>query len=140
MENINAQAGNENAQMPSQEELLKQLDTLNLSISMLYVVILALFLNLHYIYWEKARLLDAINGTNCSELLPDYTDAPRIAAKLFLFATGVFLGINIDNLNTQLAVEGSRRDETEIRRAETRVISSFLTFIASGLNHNNLNL
>lgn len=138
MKNVNSDMGSEH--VPSEEELLKELGIINLSISLFYVVILALFLSLNYIYWEKAILLDKINGTNYSKALPDYTDAPKIAAKLLFFATSVFLGINIDGLNSKLSLSPDEIDEAELKRAESRVISSFLTAIASGLNHNSLNL
>lgn len=121
-------------------ELIRQLGVLNLSINTIYIIVLAIFMNINYLYDSRGRLLDEINGTNYMENAPDVSDAPRIANKLFLYATGVFLEINFEQLQVVLSVTGEDRDEQAIMNANNNLLSSLLIFIATGISHNTLNL
>lgn len=121
-------------------ELIRQLGVLNLSINTIYIIVLAIFMNINYLYDSRGRLLDEINGTNYMENAPDVSDAPRIANKLFLYATGVFLEINFEQLQVVSSVTGEDRDEKAIMNASNNLLSSLLIFIATGISHNTLNL
>lgn len=121
-------------------ELIRQLGVLNLSINTIYIIVLAIFMNINYLYISRGRLLDEINGTNYMENAPDVSDAPRIANKLFLYATGVFLEINFEQLQVVSSVTGEDRDEKAIMNASNNLLSSLLIFIATGISHNTLNL
>mgnify|MGYP004485624645 FL=1 len=120
-------------------ELIRQLTVLNLSINTIYIIVLAILMNINYLYDSKGRLLDEINGTNYMKDAPDVSEAPKIANKLFLYATGVFLKINFDQLQVVSSVTGEERDEKAISNANDRVLSSLLIFIATGISHNTLN-
>lgn len=132
-------SSNSNTSYPD-SELIRQLNVLNLSINTIYIIVLAIFMNINYLYDSKGRLLDEINGTNYMENAPDVSDAPRIANKLFLYATGVFLKINFDQLQVVSSVTGEDRDEEAIMNANNNLLSSLLIFIATGISHNTLNL
>lgn len=121
-------------------ELIRQLGVLNLSINTVYIIVLAIFMNINYLYDSRGRLLDEINGTNYMENAPDVSDAPRIANKLFLYATGVFLEINFEQLQVASSMTGEGRDEKAIMNASNNLLSSLLIFIATGISHNTLNL
>ncbi|CDM69034.1 putative membrane protein [Clostridium bornimense] len=120
-------------------ELIRQLGVLNLSINTIYIIVLAIFMNINYLYDSRGRLLDEINGTNYMENAPDFSDAPRIANKLFLYATGVFLEINFEELQVVSSMTGEDRDEKAIRNANNNLLSSLLIFIATGISHDTLN-
>lgn len=121
-------------------ELIRQLNVLNLSINTIYIIILAILMNINYLYVSRGQLLDEINGTNYMKDAEDVSDVPRIANKLFLYATGVFLEINFEQLQVASSMTGEDRDEKAIMNASNNLLSSLLIFIATGISHNTLNL
>lgn len=138
--NQNATNNSGEAATPSREELIKQLKIINLSISTIYIVVLAIFLNIEYLQIQKAKLLDTINGTSYAANIQGFEELTVIAAKMFLLATGIFFGINLNGYNELLNLPPDERDEREVARASNRLLSSLLTFLASNINHNNLTL
>ena len=139
-ENQEDEEGSTSSNSDIDSELIRQLGVLNLSINTVYIIVLAIFMNINYLYISRGRLLDEINGTNYMENAPDVSDAPRIANKLFLYATGVFLEINFEQLQVVSSVTGEDRDEKAIMNASNNLLSSLLIFIATGISHNTLNL
>lgn len=139
-ENLEDEEGSTSSNSDIDSELIRQLGVLNLSINTIYIIVLAIFMNINYLYISRGRLLDEINGTNYMENAPDVSDAPRIANKLFLYATGVFLEINFEQLQVVSSVTGEDRDEQAIMNANNNLLSSLLIFIATGISHNTLNL
>ena len=139
-ENLEDEEGSTSSNSDIDSELIRQLGVLNLSINTIYIIVLAIFMNINYLYDSRGRLLDEINGTNYMENAPDVSDAPRIANKLFLYATGVFLEINFEQLQVVSSVTGEDRDEKAIMNANNNLLSSLLIFIATGISHNTLNL
>ena len=139
-ENLEDEEGSTSSNSEIDSELIRQLGVLNLSINTIYIIVLAIFMNINYLYDSRGRLLDEINGTNYMENAPDVSDAPRIANKLFLYATGVFLEINFEQLQVVSSVTGEGRDEKAIMNASNNLLSSLLIFIATGISHNTLNL
>ena len=139
-ENQEDEEGSTSSNSDIDSELIRQLGVLNLSINTVYIIVLAIFMNINYLYISIGRLLDEINGTNYMENAPDVSDAPRIANKLFLYATGVFLEINFEQLQVASSMTGEDRDEKAIMNASNNLLSSLLIFIATGISHNTLNL
>ena len=139
-ENQEDEEGSTSSNSDIDSELIRQLGVLNLSINTVYIIVLAIFMNINYLYISRGRLLDEINGTNYMENAPDVSDAPRIANKLFLYATGVFLEINFEQLQVASSMTGEDRDEKAIMNASNNLLSSLLIFIATGISHNTLNL
>lgn len=124
----------------SNDELLKQLDILNLSYNTLHVILLAVTLNINYVKWERARLLDEINKTDLSKRLPDLSDTPRITNMMFLYTSGVFLDINYNEYKKVSNVKGKNRSLRAIKRAWKSFLSSLLVFIATTISRDNLEL
>lgn len=122
----------------SNEELMKQLAVLNLTIDTLQIILLAIFLNINFVKGEKAKLLDQINNTNFSKSLPDLTDTPRITNLMFIYAGGVFLEINYNSYKEAVAAKGKNRNIKTIRMAWKRVLSSILGFIAAIIGRDNI--
>ena len=139
-ENLEDEEGSTSSNSDIDSELIRQLGEKNLSINTVYIIVLAIFMNINYLYISRGRLLDEINGTNYMENAPYVSDAPRIANKLFLYATGVFLEINFEQLQVVSSVTGEDRDEKAIMNANNNLLSSLLIFIATGISHNTLNL
>ena len=139
-ENQEDEEGSTSSNSDIDSELIRQLGVLNLSINTVYIIVLAIFMNINYLYISRGRLLDEINGTSYMENAPDVSDAPRIANKLFLYATGVFLEINFEQLQVASSMTGEDRDEKAIMNASNNLLSSLLIFIATGISHNTLNL
>ena len=48
------------------EDLVKELNQLNISFDILLVILLAVILNIYYIYFSKVKVLDKINNTKCN--------------------------------------------------------------------------
>ena len=138
--NNGAAEQNPNNTTPSNAELMKQLGILNLSVNTLYVILLAVILNINFVKGERAKLLDQINKTNLSKGLPDLSDTPRITNIMFLYATGVFLDINYNAFKEVSSVKGKNRNPKAIRRAWKSLLSNILTFIATAISRDNLEL
>lgn len=122
----------------SNEELIKQLKVLNLSIDTLYVVLLGISLNINYLKGEKVKLLDAINKSNLSEGLPDLSKTNRITSIMFLYSSGIFLDINYKAFKEASSLKGNKRDAKLVRRTWKSYLAALLTFIASGISRDNL--
>lgn len=138
----NNEAAEQNANniTPSNAELMKQLGVLNLSLNTLYVILLAVILNINFVKYERAKLLDQINKTNLSKNLPDLSDTPRVTNIMFLYSTGVFLDINYNAFKEVSSVKGKNRNPKAIRRAWKSLLSTILTFIATAISRDNLEL
>ena len=139
IDNNSSKAQEENAENINYDDLMKQLGILDLSINAVYIVIMAVLMNLDFINHQKGQVLDSINNTNFFEQERDITEEARMANRLFLYTTCIFLGINIYSLQQLLAVDFNKRDETEIGKAKNRVISSILILIATKITTSVLN-
>lgn len=120
------------------DELMKELAVLNLTIDTLQIILLAVFLNINFVKVEKVKLLDQINNTNFSKNLPDLTDIPRITNLMFIYSGGVFLEINYNSYKEALSAKGKNRNIKAIRIAWKRVLSSILAFIAAIIGRDNI--
>ncbi|MBW6409225.1 hypothetical protein [Clostridium weizhouense] len=109
-------------------ELMRQIGIINLSINTLYVIIISLLKNLDFNFWQRAKLIDQIQGTNYAENLVDKSDNPKVANTLGIYAAGVFLSINWVEYQR---ISSISKDEKEIKRAYHAFISSLLLFISN---------
>lgn len=109
-------------------ELMRQIGIINVSINTLYIIIIALLKNVDFNFWQRAKLIDQIQGTNYAENLADKSDSPKDANRLSIYASGVFLCINWVEYQRILSIS---KDEKEIKRAYHAFISSLLFFIAN---------
>ncbi|WP_195265109.1 hypothetical protein [Clostridium sp. 1001275B_160808_H3] len=136
-ENNNSQ---NNASVPNRDELFSQLKTLNLSIDTLYIIILATFLNLYYLYSLKAQVSDQLFNTNESDQFIDTKNFPKITNAMFLYSTGIFLDINYKGLEEAKIASRQSNDKRGIIKAWKSFLSSLLVFLATAISRDNLEL
>ena len=137
--NDDTEAAEENAEDINYDDLMKQLGILNLSINGIYIIIVATLMNLDFLNHQKGQVLDTINNTNFFKEERDLSQETKTANKLFLYATSIFLGINLYTLQQLVSVDYDKRNEAEINKAKNRVVSSILILIATRITNNILN-
>jgi len=137
--NDDTEAAEENAEDINYDDLMKQLGILDLSINGIYIIIVATLMNLDFLNHQKGQVLDTINNTNFFKEERDLSQETKTANKLFLYATSIFLGINLYTLQQLVSVDYDKRDEVEINKAKNRVVSSILILIATRITNNILN-
>ena len=138
--NNSTKAQEENAENINYDDLFKQLGILDLSINAVYIVIIAVVMNLDFLNHQKGQVLDSINNTNFFKRERDTIEEARVSNRLFLYTTCIFLGINVYSLQQLMSVDGDKRNEIEIRKAKNRVVSSILILIATKITTSILNL
>lgn len=137
--NDDTDAAEENAEDINYDDLMKQLGILDLSINGIYIIIVATLMNLDFLNHQKGQVLDTINNTNFFREERDLSQETKTSNKLFLYATSIFLGINLYTLQQLVSVDYDKRDEVEINKAKNRVVSSILILIATRITNNILN-
>ena len=131
---------NNKAQRNSQtvNELYEQLGILNLSIDTIFVIVIAISLNIKFLIWSKIGVLDKINNTKNAEKIGDLSELPKVANLMYIYATGIFLLINYSQLqNISSLKETTKRQECKAWKA---FLSSLLIFISTGLTRDNLEI
>ena len=119
--------------------LIKQIGVVNLSEFGISLIIYASILNILYLEWQKARILDQLNSTNYADTLQDLTEEPKSANIIFLFVTSIFTGILFDNYKTALSQTGENRNEKEIRNTYKSFIAILLILLGTTINFEVLN-
>lgn len=117
-------------------DLYRQLYILNLSLETIYIVIIAIFLNIEFIKWSRIKILDSINNTKNLEKVGDLSDYPKISNLIYIYVTGVFLLINYSEFQNISSLEESTKKER--CKGFKAFLSSLLIFIATGLTKDNL--
>lgn len=120
-------------------KLIKQIGVANLSEFGISLIIYASILNILYLEWQKARILDQLNSTNYADTLQDLTEEPKSANIIFLFVTSIFTGILFDNYKTALSQTGENRNEKEIRNTYKSFIAILLILLGTTINFEVLN-
>ncbi len=122
------------------EALIEQINQLNLSFDTLLVILLAVLLNIYYVYYTRTQTLDTLNNTKYADLLIDGSKIPRISNAMFLYATGIFLQINYSNYERLNSVQGEERDARAINTAYRAFFSTLLVLIATAMSRSNLEI
>lgn len=132
---------NDNSTITEEEKnkLIKQIGVVNLSEFGISLIIYASILNILYLEWQKARILDQLNSTNYADTLQDLTEEPKSANIIFLFVTSIFTGILFDNYKTALSQTGENRNEKEIRNTYKSFIAILLILLGTTINFEVLN-
>jgi len=132
---------NDNSTITEEEKnkLIKQIGVANLSEFGISLIIYASILNILYLEWQKARILDQLNSTNYADTLQDLTEEPKSANIIFLFVTSIFTGILFDNYKTALSQTGENRNEKEIRNTYKSFIAILLILLGTTINFEVLN-
>lgn len=127
----------ENKETIDREALLKELKIFDISLDAIYVVLMALIINIEFVTLERAKILDQLNNTEFTKGAPDDTNWPRLTNSMYLYTTGIFLWLNYSLYEESISPES---DSTirEQRIAFRAFLSSLLVFIATGLSKANL--
>lgn len=135
-----AVGNNDNNVMENEEidkqAVLNELYTLNLSGATLIILIIAVLLNMYYIYYSKVGTLDILNNTSYQDNLIDGSKIPRLSNKLFIIITSIFLALNLGTYIQNVNAEES--NEQAINRSSYSVTSSILVLIATLITSQNL--
>jgi hypothetical protein len=115
-------------------ELMKQLESLNISINTAYIFLLSILINIQFLYSEKARVITEINGTT----LPSLNHLPILSNRLLILGLAIAIKTNLEDLNNLLSLEDSEENRTAIEISKHSLLSSVLGYIAAGISHGNL--
>lgn len=119
-------------------ELMKQLQVLNLSIETVKVIVIAVLLNLYFVYLNRVKILDLLNNTDCARRYEKPEKIQDVANIMFIYATGIFLYINSNQFEQVNSVQGKSRDLKAITIAYRSLITAILAFVASLISRVNI--
>lgn len=123
----------------NQQEQLQYLETLTRSYNTVVIIIIAISLNLYYVYGIRLQLIDSIYGTNFSKNIIKPERAQSLANYLFIYATAIFLQINVQEYTKIISQQTTTTDELTIRNSYNGVITSILAFTASIISRTVIN-
>lgn len=130
--------GTEELDSAAREKLNKELEVLNLTIDTLSISISASIMNLRYLKWQRAKLLDQINNTDYAKDLQDLTDTLKFTSKVSIYVSAVFFDINNKAYREISSVKGADRNFKAIKIAWKAAIAALLNLIASIISEDNL--
>lgn len=133
-------ATSSSAEQINTEEVLQNLKSINLSFNTVIIILIAIILNLYYIYRTRVDLLDVINRTKCGANLPNVSKLPEFANTLFLYSTAVFLMINYNDYIKKTMISPNKRDEVAIEKSYNTFFSSILAYIATVISRRNFDI
>lgn len=122
------------------KELLENLKSINLSFDTVIIILIAIILNLYYIYRTRIDLLDVINSTECGANLPNVSKLPEFANTLFLYSTAVFLMINYNDYIKKTMISPNKRDVVAIEKSYNTFFASILAYIATVISRRNFDI
>lgn len=122
------------------QELKYNLNILNISSDTLVLIIIAIALNLYFIYRSKIDICDTLNNTNYGQNMPNVSGIPEFANLMFLYITAVFLVINYNDYVRKANVPCDKRDEVAIAKAYNAFIASLLAYIATVISRRNYDI
>ncbi len=117
-------------------ELLENLASLNLSISLTYIVIISIILNLAQTYNERAKVIDELKGTNTADTSSLYDKYLLTSRKLALFVAIISLKTSIDDFNSLLCSDSI--DEKVLEDSKRSVLTSLFALAAAKLSHDSI--
>lgn len=119
-------------------ELLEELDSINMSINITYIVALSVFLTFLFVQSEQSRVLDQLEGVPGAENRPKLSHLPILSNKLLILTLIIAIKNNLESLNNLLNLEDSEKNRRDIIVAKKALLASILAFIASLLSYENL--
>lgn len=126
----------QNTKTKTKTELLKNLAALNQSISLTYIVIISIILNLAQTYNERAKVIDELKGIKTADYSSLYDKYLLMSRRLALFVAIISLKTSIDDLNSLLCSDSI--DEKAIENAKRSVLTSLLALAAAKLSHDSV--
>lgn len=124
---------NNNEDNKTYAELLEELSSLNISISLLCIVIISLVISLTFTYNEKAKALDKINNTNFADYSTTFDNRLRFSRRLDLFVATVSVINNYKRL--QVLLSSNPIDQKAVSDAKKSIFASILLFFSAKISH-----
>lgn len=130
--NKNKDKNNNNEDTRTKSELLEELAGLNQSISLTYIAIIAILLNLTFNYNERTKIIDELRGTPTT--IDSSTNHKNLvfSRQLALFVAIISFKDSVDQLDAILC--SYPIDKKEVEAANRVVIISALALYASALS------
>lgn len=122
------------------QQLKYYLNIFNISYDTLILIIIAISLNLVYIYRSRQDTLDILNNTTCGKNQPNVNWIPEFGNLLFLYITAVFLVINFDDYRRKANAPCDKRDEVDIAKAYNAFVAALLAYIATVISRRNYDI
>lgn len=122
------------------KELLYNLNALNISSDTLVLIIIAISLNLYFVYKSKLDVCNTLNNTKCGQCLPDASWIPEFGNFMFIYITAVFLVINYDDYMRKVNAPCDKRDKVAIAKAYNAFVAAILAFIAAVISRRNYDI
>jgi hypothetical protein len=112
-------------------ELMKELESINRSINVSYIVGLSVLLSFLFLQSEKTRVTDQLNGIPNAESRPKLNYLPVLSNKLLILTLVIAIKSNIESLNSLLNLEDTEENRSAIKAAINTLLASVLGFIAA---------
>lgn len=122
------------------QELKYNLNVLNISSDTLVLIIIAIVLNLYYIYRSKVDICDTLNNTSYGKNMPDVSNLPEFANFMFLYITAVFLAINYEDYMRKANAPCDKRDNVAIAKSYNAFVAALLAYIATVISRKNYDI
>lgn len=121
------------------QQQLEYLATLTRSYNTVVIIIIAVCLNLYYVYGIRLQLIDSIYGTSFSKNIIKPERAQSLANYLFIYCTAIFLQINVQQYTKIISQQTSTTDQLDIQNSYKGVITAILAFVASIISRTVIN-
>ncbi len=120
-----------------QQELYSGLNTINLSILGILLIIYGVLINTIYLFWQRAVILDQINNTEFTKNMQDLGESPRKANLLYLIATTIFVAVIWKQYNETVSDRNSTN--IDIEKQSKTLTAILLYLLAVSINYDVLN-
>ena len=120
-----------------QQELYSGLNTINLSILGILLIIYGVLINTIYLFWQRAVILDQINDTEFTKNMQDLGESPRKANLLYLIATTIFVAVIWKQYNETVSDRNSTN--IDIEKQSKTLTAILLYLLAASINYDVLN-
>ena len=118
-------------------KLYNSLNTINISISGVFLVLYGVLINIEYLLWQRDVILDDINNTNFTKNMEDLSESPKKSNLLYLISTVIFVGVIWNEYNNVKNDKNSTDIDIEKQYKSLSAILLFL--LGTSLNYDVLN-
>lgn len=112
-------------------ELIKELESINLSITVTYIVALSVLLSFLFFKSEKTRVIDQLNGIPYAENRQKLSYLPKLSNKLLILTLIIAVKSNLEVLSTLSSLEDSEKNRRDIKVANDALLASILGLVAA---------
>lgn len=123
---------NTNESNKTRAELLEELQRINISIALLYTIIIALLLDLITAHNDRSKILDNLNETNFADYSSRLDNYSTIARRLGVFVSIINVLLSLKDLNSILASEPV--DEKALDTVKQQLLSSIFLYLSAKIS------